>query len=100
MVVLGDEALICVDGPLDSGEAPAFQRAVDDARRLGLRRLVVDLAHVPHIDHIGTAVLATAATVVPRGLVLIMADGAVATVDDAPSLRALLHAQRADPRGS
>jgi anti-anti-sigma factor len=98
MIVFDDEALICIEGPLDGGEAPALNRSVDDARRLGVRRVVVDLAHVPTIDEAGAAVLAAAASALRGGLVLVMPDGAVATVDDAASLRALLEAGRADPR--
>jgi anti-anti-sigma factor len=98
MIVFDDEALICIDGPLDGGEAPAFHRAVDDARRLGVRRVVVDLGHVHTIDDAGAAVLAAAASALRGGLVLIMPDGAVATVDDAASLRALLDAERPDQR--
>ena len=94
MIVFDDEALICIDGPLDGGEAPGFHRAIDDARRLGLRRVVVDLAHVPVIDDAGAAVLAAAAAALRGGLILLMPDGAVATVDDAASLRALLDAGR------
>jgi anti-anti-sigma regulatory factor len=96
MIVVDDEALICIDGPLDSGEAPGFHRAVDDARRLGVRRVVVDLGHVPTIDEAGAAALAAAAAALRGGLVLVMADGSVATVDDAASLRALLDAGRPD----
>ncbi|MBI5088694.1 MAG: STAS domain-containing protein [Actinobacteria bacterium] len=99
MIVLDDEAFISIDGPLDGAEAPALQRSVDDARRMGIRRLVVDLANVSSIDEHGVSALAAAATVVRRGLVLLMPDGAVATVDDADSLRALLKVSRADPRG-
>jgi|SRR5215213_2183311 len=98
MIVFDDEVLICIDGPLDGGEAPALHRSVEDARRLGVRRLVIDLAHVPSIDEAGAAVLAAAASALRGGLVLVMADGAVATVDDAASLRALLDAGRPDPR--
>jgi anti-anti-sigma regulatory factor len=94
MVVFEDEALICIDGPLDGGEAPAFHRSVDDARRLGVRRVVVDLMHVPTIDEAGSAVLAAAASALRGGLVLLMPDGSVATVDDGDSLRALLDAGR------
>lgn len=95
MIVFDDEALICIDGPLDSGEAPALHRSVDDARRLGVRRVVVDLSHVPSIDEAGSAVLAAAASALRGGLVLLMPDSSVAMVDDGESLRALL-----DARGS
>jgi anti-anti-sigma factor len=94
MIVFDDEALICVDGPLDGGEAPALHRAVDDARRLGIRRVIVDLTHVSVIDDAGSGALAAAAAVLRGGLVLLMADGSVATVDDAASLHALLDANR------
>jgi anti-anti-sigma factor len=90
MLLFDDEALICIDGPLDGLEAPALHRSVDEARRLGVRRVVVDLAQVPHIDDAGAAVLAAAAAALHGGLVLLMPDGSVATVDDAASLRALL----------
>lgn len=92
MIVFDDEALICFDGPLDGGEAPAFHRSIDDARRLGVRRVVVDLTKVGPIDDAGSAVLAAAASALRGGLVLLMPDGSVATVDDAASLRALLDA--------
>ena len=95
MIVFDDEALICIDGPLDVAEAPAFHRSVDDARRLGVRRVVVDLSHVPTIDDAGSAVLAAAASALRGGLVLLMPDSSVAMVDDGDSLRALL-----DARGS
>ncbi|MCU1360882.1 MAG: hypothetical protein JWN99_2171 [Ilumatobacteraceae bacterium] len=95
MIVYDDEALICLDGPLDGGEAPAFHRTIDDARRLGIRRVVVDLSHVVTIDDAGSAVLAAAASSLRGGLVLLMPDGSVATVDDAASLRALLDADTA-----
>jgi anti-anti-sigma regulatory factor len=92
MIVFDDEALICFDGPLDGGEAPGFHRSVDDARRLGVRRVVVDLSNVVTIDDAGSAVLASAASALRGGLVLLMPDGSVATVDDADSLHALLEA--------
>lgn len=90
MLLFDDEALISIDGPLDGGEAPALHRSVDEARRLGVRRVVIDLARVSHIDDGGAAVLAATAAALRGGLVLLMPDGAVATVDDAASLRALL----------
>jgi anti-anti-sigma regulatory factor len=99
MLVLDDEAFISIDGPLDCAEAPALQRSIDDARRLGIRRLVVDLANVPLVDEDGISALASAATAIKRGLVLLMPDGAVAAVDDGESVRALLNSSRADPRG-
>jgi anti-anti-sigma factor len=99
MLVLDDEAFISIDGPLDCAEAPALQRSVDDARRLGIRKLVVDLANVSHIDEHGISALASAAISIRRGLVLLMPDGAVAAVDDGDSVRSLLNSSRADPRG-